>query len=174
MGPPSLPFSTHCSKPSSRTKKSQSRNSRPLRSLPQSPLSRPLPPKLLSFTEDPPPPYSPPSNPPSYGHISSSTSPLSSPPITRWTTTLTSSPPRPAQRTPATTPTNTPSLSRTVKTFGLHKRSSSTETSYVSSPIAKTSQRPSPISSPLFGLKSFIWSLYRRQAHFPPSSCALK
>jgi hypothetical protein len=69
--------------------------------------------------------------------------------------------PHPAPQTPATTPTNTPFLSRTVRTFGLHKRSSPTETSYVSFPTVKTSLRHSPTLSPLSGLKSFIRFLYR-------------
>ena len=146
----------------------------PRRSSPQS-LSFPPPPqKAPSSTEDPPLPYSPSSNPPSYTCISSLTSPLSSPPTTRRTYTLTSLVPRPTLQTPATTLINTPSPSRTVRTFGLCKRSSPTKTSYVSSPASKTSQRHSPTSSPLSGLKSFIRSLYHHQAPFLPSFCAPK
>jgi hypothetical protein len=174
MGPPSLPFSTHCLKPLSWTKKSQLRNSCPLRSLPQSPSSLPQPQKAPSFAEDPPLPYSALLNLPSYSRTAPSTNPLSSPPTTRQTSTPTYLVPRPALWTHTITPTSTLSLFRTVRTFGLHKRSSSTKTSYISSPIAKTSQRHSPTLSPLSRLKSFIRSLYRRQAPFPPSSCAPK
>jgi hypothetical protein len=126
---------------------------------PLSPSSPPQYQKAPSFTKDLPPPYSPSSSPLSYDRTNASTSRLSSPPTTRRTYTPTSSAPRPAPRTPAITPTSTPSLFRTVRTFGLRKRSSPTETSYVSSPTAKTSLRHSPISSPLSGLKSYIQSL---------------
>jgi len=146
----------------------------PLRSSPWLPLFPPQPQKALSSTEDPPPPYSPSLSPLSYTHIRPLMSPRSSPPTMRWTTTQTFLAPRPAPWTPATTPTNTPSLFRTVRMFGLRKRSSPTKTSYVSSSTAKTSLRHSPTSSPLLGLKSFIWSLYCRQALSPPSSCVPK
>jgi len=139
MGPPSLPFSTHHSKPSSQTRKSQSRNSCPPRSLPQSRSFLLLLQKAPSFIRDPPPPYSPLSSPPSYACTSLSTSPLSSPPITRRTYTPTFLAPYPAPQTPTTTPTNIPSLFRTVRMFGLYKRSLPTETSYVLSPASKTS-----------------------------------
>jgi len=174
MGPPSRPYSTHHMKPLSQTKKSQLRNSRPLRSLPRLPSSPPQPQKALSSTEDPPPLYSEKSNPPSYHRIGLSTNHPLSLPIVRWTSTHTFLAPCPAPRTPTTTPTNTPSLFRTVRTFGLHKRSSPTKTSYVSSPTAKTSPRHSPTLSPLSGLKSFIQSLYCQQALFPPSFCVPK
>jgi hypothetical protein len=150
------------------------RNSCPLRSSPLSPSSPPQYQKAPSFTKDPPPPYSLLSSLPSYSCTSTSTSPLSSPPTTRQTYTHTFLVPCPALRIPATTPTSTPFLSRTVRTFGLHKRSLSTETFYVSSPTVKTSLRHSPTLSPLLGLKSFIWSLYRQQALSLPSSCAPK
>jgi len=172
MGPPSLPFSTHCSKPLSLTRKSQLRNSRPLKSLPLSPSSPPQPQKAPSSTEDPPLPYSPSSSPPSYTCTRPSISPLSSLPTTRQIFTPTSFAPRPAPQTPAATPTSTPSLFRMVRTFGLRKRSSPTKTFYVSSPASKTSQRHSPTLSPLSGLKSFIRSLYCHLAHSYPSFCA--
>jgi len=172
-GPPSCLFSTHHSKPLSQTKKSQSRNSRPLRSLPQSPLFLPQLQKAPSFRH-PPLPYSLLSSPPSYVHTSPSTSPPSSPPIMRQIFTHIFSVPRPTRRTPTTTPTSIPFLFRMVRMFGLHKRNSPTRTFYVSSLASKTSQRHSPISSPPSGLKSFIWSLYHQWAPFPPSSYAPK
>jgi hypothetical protein len=174
MGPPSLPFSTHPLKPLSQTKKSQLRNSCPLRSSPLSPLSPPQPQKAPFSAEDPPLPYSPLSSLLSYARIRPLTSPLSSPPTTRWTSTPTFLAPCPALRIPATTPISTPSPSRMVRTFGLRKRSSQIKTSYISSPTPKTSQRHSPTLSPLLGLKSFTWSLYHHLAPFLPSSCVLK
>jgi len=141
--------------------------------LPPSPSSPPQDQKVQSFTKDLPLPYSPSSNPLSYAHIRHSTSPPSSLPIMRRTYTRTSLAPRPALRTPAT-PTSTPSLFRTVRMFGLRKRSLQTETSYVSSPTAKTSLRHSPTLSPPSGLKSCTRFLYRQQALSLPSSCAPK
>jgi len=150
------------------------RNSRLLRSLPLLLSSPPQPQKALSFTKDPPLPYSPSSSLPSYVHTSPSTSPLLSLPTMRQTSTHTFLAPCPTPQTPTTTPTSTLSPFRMVRTFGLHKRSSSTETFYISSHTAKTSQRHSPILSPLSGLKSFIQSLCRQWAPLPPSSSAPK
>jgi len=146
----------------------------PLRSSPQSPSFPPQPQKAPSFTENPPLPYSTLLNPLSYLHTDYLTHRPLTPPMTKQTFTPTFSVPCLAPWTPATTPTNTPSPLRTVRTSGLHKRSLPTKTSYVSSPTAKTSQRHSPTSSPLLGLKSFIQSLYCQRAPFPPSSCAPK
>jgi hypothetical protein len=132
------------------------RNSCPLRSSPWSPSFPPLPQKALSSTEDLPPPYTVKLSPLYYHRIDFLMNCPLSLPIVRWTSTPISLVPCPVLQIPATTPTSTPSPFRMVRTFGLHKRSSPTETSYVSFPTAKTSHRHSPISSPLLGLKSFI------------------
>jgi len=136
-------------------KKSQSRNSRLLKSLPPLPSSLHQPWKAQSST--PPLLYSPSSSPPFYASIlhSTSPSPLSSPPIMRQNFTLTSSVHRPILRRPTTTPTSTPSLSRTGKMFGLRRRSLSPKTSYISSLTTTTLITTSPTSSPHSGVRFF-------------------
>ena len=139
MGCPFLSYSTPYSKPSSQMKKSLSKNFHPLKLSPQSQSSLPQPPKALSSTEDPPPLYSLSLNPPSYTHTSSSMDPQLSPLTIKWTFTQTFLASHPAPWTPAATPTNTPFHFRMVRMSGLHKRSSPTETSYISSHTPKTS-----------------------------------